>query len=337
VLWYRYVSIFLLVLLSLIGVLVFSNDPLQSEVGWKLPWIVYIVFSCLNLGLYPHSILNEVFHDRGDVYKKRAIVNLLQAFIIIFCLFLNLKLYSLAIASIVVFAMNRKFYFYSGKIILGGFSIKKLRFVNELKEYFSENWKIIVVWVTGYFYWFSLPVIVFMLLGSEVSGIFSFTNATVLAVSTLASVVVVTKAAVFSDALNSGRYVFALNEFFKSNLMAIVLYFPVLPFVGFVNFEYFSFLNGKLLSGDLFFLLTLNQLFVLVNSNFAFFCRLKDGDPFFFLSISSNFCTPIVLLLVGLHFENLDHLVFVSVILNLIYLLCGIILYRKFVRSITVI
>lgn len=59
--WYRIISIILILALGFSGFYIFIGDQFQSTVSWEVPWVIYIVFSCLTLGLYPYSILNEVF------------------------------------------------------------------------------------------------------------------------------------------------------------------------------------------------------------------------------------------------------------------------------------
>ncbi|MEH6998089.1 MAG: hypothetical protein V7542_06805 [Limnobacter sp.] len=334
--WYRAISIVLILILGLLGFYFFIGDQFQSAVNWEIPWIVYIVFSCLTLSIYPYSILNEVFHSRAEVYKKRAVVNLVQFSVISLSLLLDMKLFALSLSAVMVFILSRYFYYNSGVRILKGFSCISSRLSSVFRVYLIENWKLILVWVTGYFYWFSLPLLVFVMEGSKTSGAFSFTNSIVLAISTLASMMVITKAAFFSEKLRSGQFIQAVNVFLMSNLWSIIIYLPTFVLIFIIDLLDLSILNGKVLEGSVLFFLALNQLCVLVFSNLAFFCRLKDDDPFFWVSMCSNVLTPVVLLILSNSVDGFSVLVVASLILNLFYLIYGYLIYRGFVKNLII-
>ena len=334
--WYRIISIILILALGFSGFYIFIGDQFQSTVSWEVPWVIYIVFSCLTLGLYPYSILNEVFYSAAEVYKKRAFVNLAQFVVISLSLLLDMKLFALSLSAIFVFILSRFLYYNSGLLILKRFASVSLKFSNVFRVYFVENWKLILVWVTGYFYWFSLPLLIFVMEGSKVSGAFSFTNSIVLAISTLASMMVIAKAAFFSERLSSGCFLQAIDVFRKSNFWSIVLYLPTFILIFIIDFSDISLLKGKIVEGSVLFFLALNQLCVLVFSNLAFLCRLKEGDPFFWVSMCSNILTPVVLLIFSSTADGVLVLIVTSLILNLFYLIYGYLIYKGFVKDLII-
>lgn len=205
---------------------------------------------------------------------------------------------------------------------------------HELKGISQFQFKLSLVWITGYFYWNSYNVIIFKYITPEIAGIFGLSFAIVNAISVLSQMFLLVQRANIAKYVSSNRMDVAGVIYNKACLASIAIYtlaslVLLLCKYTFSNIEPFN----KILSiQDLSGLLMIGLLMTVIG-NMATYCRTSGKEYLFSLSMCMNTFTPLISLSVIIFLMNISALIYVVLALHILYTLFAIYKFKRFRRE----
>lgn len=205
---------------------------------------------------------------------------------------------------------------------------------HELKGISQFQFKLSLVWITGYFYWNSYNVIIFKYITPEVAGIFGLSFAIVNAISVLSQMFLLVQRANIAKYVSSNRMEVAGVIYNKACLASIVIY-SLASLVLLLCKYVFSSIEpfNKILSiQDLGGLLMVGLLMTVIG-NMATYCRTSGKEYLFSLSMCMNTLTPLISLFVIIFLMNISALIYVVLVLHIIYALFAVYKFKRFRRE----
>jgi len=230
VFWNVIVALVCIVIFVPGGLWFFSDNTTSTNIDWKMPWILFVVFSSLNVILSPvYAILNGIGYI-GDTIMIQLLQTVVSTLALWLVLATNHRLYAVVISPAAGFVGGGAgVIVWHGKTLVGIWK-KKTRdiCVRYWKEIFPLQSKVALSWLSGYVgFYFSTPVI-FKTLSPEIAGQYGMTANILLAISTSAAVWVNVRSPVFAH-LAAGQKRSELRHVFmdaaaKSTIIAAIGY-----------------------------------------------------------------------------------------------------------------
>lgn len=294
--------------------------------------VVWLSFSFLLSVQYVLCFAPNYLEAEGDVrsaFSIRLFNNFISPILISLGLVCGLGLYSILFNPITalvanIIAIAKIHDSIKSSLMFKSFEWKYIYF------FWRENKEILMVWSTGYFYWNSIPLVLFYFFGPVVSGSYQITFAISSAFNQLSQQFVRVLYMSFLRDFNEGRNFNAVSkkfhrEFFRGLYLFIIL---TIIFLISINFTRFNFVD-RLLVGPELYLCFFIGFFVYINGSIADFTRLFGGDPFFAMSLTGNILTPIALFGLGYFFHNLAFLLIVFLFIQLVTFMWTRIIYTE--------
>lgn len=234
--WYLAGAAILFVLVMPAGFIFFHNFQHEHEVvTWKLPWVVLVFFTALNLLISSYVPFLEGLNKIKDVAQFRVKQGLLALLCMCICLRLHFGLYSLGIVAGVNFitllwwmATNKfkNLFVHLWKQFSGSVTI------SWKKEILPFQWKIGLSWLSGYFIFQIFNPIIFSFEGPVVAGQLGITLAAFNGISVIAMAWINTKIPTFSMQIAKKDYEELDNLFFLTLKQSVgIIIFLVLSFL----------------------------------------------------------------------------------------------------------
>lgn len=205
---------------------------------------------------------------------------------------------------------------------------------HELKGISQFQFKLSLVWITGYFYWNSYNVIIFKYITPEVAGIFGLSFAIVNAISVLSQMFLLVQRANIAKYVSSNRMEVAGVIYNKACLASISIY-SLASLVLLLCKYVFSSIEpfNKILSiQDLGGLLIIGLLMTVIG-NMATYCRTSGKEYLFSLSMCMNTLTPLISLFVIIFLMSISALIYVVLVLHITYALFAVYKFKRFRRE----
>ncbi|WP_154662510.1 oligosaccharide flippase family protein [Solimonas flava] len=274
------------------GLLIFETRT-ASDVSWRLPWLLVAVCNCLPLAIQPFILLSEAVVSRSRTYRARFISALLGTLITWVLLAFNFGLYSLAASALVSF------------LVLMILIVIPLRKVHSLlydrsrlnwrvfREFWSDQWRISLTWITGFLYWNSAPIIVFKLFGPAIAGHYGASLSMLNSLQQLSSSALNSRTAVLASRMGHGEVREARREFSVGLAFSLVIFsVALIALAAFVGGNFFPSLTDRLLPLPMILLLGGFYFFNILFAALALFARLRYNEPFLYFSLASNLLLP---------------------------------------------
>lgn len=326
--WHLMVGIFILFIIGPIGFLSFST--LQgTEADWELAWIFSVIASATLVATNPLPIIVEASGERLYVAKMRffAMVASIAGYYV--CMISGHGLAALGttacITCLIQYSTCKKKLYINYSLML-----KFLKNIGILREYFHDNWRISVVWGTGFFYWSGISLTILHVYGLEIAGLYGFSLAVLMAISSLSISRFKSKISLYSNKLTYESKLEVARSFKKDMLIYFLLYvFGVVIFSLIINLDRFSVIQDRLLEKDVFTCLIVVVLLSQLTSATGDFSRLTGGEPFFTLSLIANILLPISVLFHSVVFVDFKETMFVYVFFQIALMAYSLFLYKK--------
>ena len=327
--WFLIVAFVCITIVSVIGYfIIHSKSHLITRDVWLIPWIVFILFFSINLLFYPVNLFFEGILHLKKIYKIRLIIQIVTSVLFIAVLLLNLNLYVVAVSSVVSFFINLIYLF------IPNIEQFKIFFHLPKKDYFKSvfKWqaKISIVWCSGYLYWQLPSIFIFSLLGPVISGQYGFTVNLINAITNIGQIFVRTKSALIGKLRAEGNFsqafaIFRLNSNYSYLLILLgiggiivlwllvphlIIWKRMMPFVPSVILMFAFAIN----------MITLNQ---------AMFARCSKEEPYFKMSLFSNFGFPIIIYVFLLIWPNYWGIVIPFLIMHFIELIWSTLVFKN--------
>ena len=222
--WYSCFAIVLLCTLIIVGFIFFTKYQVSTEdVMWKLPWILLVIGTSVNLLLAPILAFFEGLGKVKEVAKIRLYQQCVGLVIVWGGLFLGSKLFvsginglvGIVVNTILIYSSNFKF------IISNIWKIEITERVNYKKEIFPYQWKIALSWISGYFIFQLFNPVLFATEGAVVAGQMGMTLAALNGIQALSLSWITTKIPLFSGLIAQKQYI-QLDTIFNRTLRQLV-------------------------------------------------------------------------------------------------------------------
>ncbi|MEJ7826671.1 MAG: hypothetical protein WKF91_00690 [Segetibacter sp.] len=234
--WYLAGAAILFILVMPAGLIFFYNfQNLHEAVSWKLPWILLVFFTALNLLISSYVPYLEGLNKIKDVAQFRVMQGVLALLVLCICLRLHFGLYSLGIVagvnfiSLLLWIATNKFknlFVYLWKQFSESISI------SWKKEILPFQWKIGLSWLSGYFIFQFFNPLIFAFEGPVVAGQLGITLAAFNGISVIAMAWINTKIATFSMQIAKKDYEELDNLFFLTLRQSVsIIIFLVMSFL----------------------------------------------------------------------------------------------------------
>lgn len=307
--WYSVVAVLFLISLQVAGTFFFEEFGKDEGVNWKIPWIVISTMSAWSLFTAPlFSFMNGLGLVK-DMAKMNFYRTIFNTVILWGCLMIGLKLYSMAISS-VISAMFVILYFVTHKFfkILTGIWGTKIRVkVSYMQEIFPYQWRIALSWMSGYFIFNFMNPVIFATVGPVAAGQFGMSLNVLNQIRNFAMSWITTKIPVMSRLIEMKEY-FDLDKLFKKTVIqevcvCVTLLCGFWITIFFLRETQLSF-GGSVLSErflDYMPLLLISMPVVLqaVTDNFATYLRCHKKEPFLVISIVNGIASATAILVLG--------------------------------------
>lgn len=171
--WYVVAAFLLFVILFLIGFSFFQSYSTNDTIEWRLPWLILIIATSLNLLLSPLFAFFEGINRVADVAFIRMITQMSSLICIWTILISGGKLYAAAFTSLINLVISILLLFnYKGliKVFLSVFKSAREVALNYFKEIFPYQWRIALSWMSGYFIFQFFNPVLFAICGPEDAG-----------------------------------------------------------------------------------------------------------------------------------------------------------------------
>lgn len=327
--WFLLVCIFCICVIYPSGLFIIGKDHWDSYDIWLIPWSIFIFVFSLNVLLYPVNLFFEGILKLDFIYRNRLVIRIFESVFFVIALYFGMGLYSvisfslasLLINSIVLFFPNIK-------------QFKEYIFKFPSKEYMKQTFKwqlkVSTVWCTGYFYWQLPAVILFSWFGPVLSGQYNMTITLINSIKNIGQVFLTTKAALIGYMRENGKFEEAYALYRKCSKSAYIIYFLGLFILLMVWFLLPDFVLWKrVLPMNQSLVLFFTQALSLVTVTQAVFARCCKDEPFFWLSMFTNFGFPVVLLIMIQLFPNTWSVILTFCIIHIIQFIWGCVRFRS--------
>lgn len=305
--WFGFSSILLGIILIPAGFIFFNLSDGSNNVSWKLPWVIMVIWTCLNLFLVSILSFLEGLGFVDKVARFRAIQNLVSVCIILFLYTADYGLLSTPIGNIIGILTVPLLIFYSGLINNLKILLKKERNLNfnYRKEILPLQWRIALSWISGYFIFQLFNPILFSIEGPIVAGKFGLSLTVLTTIFGVGFSWISTKVPAFSNLIALKKFN-KLNEVFKNALIqsTFVILFGFFLFISIlkyliqneiifydINFE------TRFLNTDLILILSISILCNHIIGSLAVYLRCHKKEPLFIQSIIFAILTTFSLLI----------------------------------------
>jgi hypothetical protein len=292
--WFRYVALFVLVLLP-IGYLYFSTAESSVDiVHWEFPWLVTVVAVSLSMFAYPALAVIEGIGRVSEVYLIRLIYYIIGGVGAWLLLAMGFGLYAIAAAPISVAIVV----FYWKYSRYKSFTLETSRVIGRF-DWIEHVWplqsKVIFTWFASYILLYSPTLLVFYIYDASIAGRLGLSIVIANLISSMASSWFTAKVPNITSLMVSGkikesRRLFVV-EFRRAFLLALVAYFLV--FVAAIYLDGTVVLERVLKPYDLFLLFCLFLVYFAMNM-FVVYFRAQGREVLALVAFISSIISSVV-------------------------------------------
>lgn len=208
--WYLVFAVLLLIVLLIVGIFFFSKYHVSQEtIAWKLPWLLLVIGTGLNLLLSPIIAFIGGLGKVKEVAEIRLVQQFIYPFVVWGGLIIGSKLFvagaDAIIRVLVVYIIIVKSSFFT--ILKNIWYANGEAKVSYKKEIFPYQWRIALSWISGYFIFQLFNPVLFATEGPQIAGQMGMTMAALNGIQTLAMSWISTKIPYFSGLIATGEYV----------------------------------------------------------------------------------------------------------------------------------
>ncbi|HHQ4761184.1 lipopolysaccharide biosynthesis protein [Aeromonas veronii] len=327
---YSLLALFFVFFASIYGEFIFSIHFKDIKISWYL----YVAVIALSLLLNPIYSWVEGQGAIEKTYRVKLLGSLVTYISLWLFVWQGYGIYSLVISQffgvIIQFVFLHVIRIYNDTNI----SSSKNEIYNEIKGIYQFQFKLSLVWITGYFYWNSYNLIIFKYISPEVAGTFGLSFAIVNAISILSQTFLLVQRANIVKYVTENRLDIAKSIYRKSNIASCSVFViaSIVLIICKYKLSYIGPLSKILHINELSGLLIIGLLMTLIG-NIATYCRTSGTEYLFSLSMSMNVVTPVISFLVVLISMDIGFLIYSVLFLHVIYMIFAIYMFKRFRRE----
>lgn len=318
--WYLVASLLLLIILLITGYSFFEKNGVQT-INWKLPWVLLIISTSLNLLISPYISFLEGLGKVKDIALMRLVAQIIQILVVWGVLLCDGKLFALGLSSLALFLVSLLFIWINSRNIF-----KQLTSVviNEKVAYKTEifpfQWRIALSCISGYLIFQIFNPVLFAFSGPIVAGQMGMTLTVLNGILALTMSWTSTKAPFWSVYISRKEYDL-LNISFHNTLNNSILVCSVCLilfslFLSGLSFWDFS-LSERFLPFNLILLLMITFLCNSIINVWATYLRCHKKEPFLLQAVIVGVLCCISTFLLG-KYQGVDGIVIGYTVITLI-------------------
>ncbi|WP_429154404.1 hypothetical protein [Aeromonas veronii] len=321
-----------LLLLALMTLSKFLFENIAYEI-WFLPWFIYSVLVCLNMFFGSFIVIEEGAGNVDKAYKVRFLSSVFYTLILMISLYLDCKLFSLALAQFAMLVPAIVMLRSRFLSIQNYFTVSKKRLRLIFNEVISFQSKLSLVWIFGYLYWNSFSIIFFKYVSPEYAGEFGAINSIFSAIAAISVALISTKRVPWGELNSLGLVAVSYSEF-KRYLLFSLLIFLIFSmfFLGFM----FTFPNleitHRFLPLDEVIVFAVLRLLILLQEFSLLYLRTFKDEPLYIIT-SINYVTMPFFIILSLTLSKLLYVYILVSIIQFIFMVCYFLFLNSYVRK----
>lgn len=293
---FLFFSILALILFFIL--LIYAKWVLEaSDLNWLNAWILYSSFICLNIVNNFLLIIEEGKINPDKVYFTKLISSFSYSLTLILSLKFGYGLLSLGFSQIAIFIVVIIMMNHNYKMVIQSInSIKFIRSYIIFRNIIKFQFKLSIVWITGYLFWNFYTIFFFKYVDEVFSGQFSATNAIFNALSIGMASWLSTKRSVIGYLNSINEYRKTIHIFYKSWILAVLGYMACC-FVFILCYKLIpeSYLE-RLLGFNFIIQIIILRLLIMIQELMLIFLRTFNDEPLYKVTISNYILTPLVVI-----------------------------------------
>lgn len=301
--------------LALFGIMFFYAQWVFTNTNsdeWQSAWLFYSIFICLNIANNFILIVEEGKMNPTKVYFTQLISSLAYSLTLLLSLFVGAQLYSLGIAQVflllsTMYLMKKEYL----SLITTCLKFSKHAIYHSAKEVFNFQYKLSLVWITGYLYWNFYTIYFYKYVNADFAGKYGATNAVIGAISLAMLAFLQTKRSLLSNLVSDAKIQNTFPILRESFIYSIIGYVVLSGLFIFFLFTLFHFLTPRFL--DLFYIISIIilRLVIMLHEFILIYLRTFKDEPLYKWSIFNYLLTPF--LVIAIYHLNLERYIFLII------------------------
>ncbi len=308
--WYGIIAILIIVIVTPVGWIMFSNSHSDIGVSWHLPWLCLICAAATNIFFMPFFALLEGCGRVTEVARLRMIQNIIG----------SLLAWGVLISGGGLWAMPVMNIGFGITVIVWLWKTKKLFFMNLLEvnvlqekvnwktEIWPFQWRIALSWLSGFFIFQLFTPVLFAYRGAVEAGQMGMSISISNALMGIAIAWMNTKAPGFGALVATKDYL-SLDKIFAvtltRSLAVIVIIGGVLCILNYIIHAELMKISYRILDPLPFMLLILATIFTYITYAQATYLRAHKEEPFMLISLISAILIGSLTIILGKEYGSL--------------------------------
>jgi O-antigen/teichoic acid export membrane protein len=308
--WYGIIAILIIVIVTPVGWIMFSNSHSDIGVSWHLPWLCLICAAATNIFFMPFLALLEGCGRVTEVARLRMIQNIIG----------SLLAWGVLISGGGLWAMPVMNIGFGITVIVWLWKTKKLFFMNLLEvnvlqekvnwktEIWPFQWRIALSWLSGFFIFQLFTPVLFAYRGAVEAGQMGMSISISNALMGIAIAWMNTKAPGFGALVATKDYL-SLDKIFAvtltRSLAVIVIVGGVLCILNYIIHAELMKISYRILDPLPFMLLILATIFTYITYAQATYLRAHKEEPFMLISLISAILIGSLTIILGKEYGSL--------------------------------
>ncbi|MDO6542472.1 hypothetical protein [Photobacterium sanguinicancri] len=310
-------ALLLAVFLYIFSFFIFSS--VSTDV-WLYPWVLYLIMVAVNLFSNSFVLIEESTRDIEYAYMTKMLNAMAYSSSLIFCLYFEWGLYSLFISQLAMFLIVILRERHQISWVFSSDSNKNfLTFKRTFLEVIPFQYKLSVIWISGYLYWNAFQLIFFKYESPELAGYFGATNGVFGALAMISISLVSTQRARWGK-LNETNGASKTYSLFKIEKIKGLSLYLILSLVLVLLFLYLPYpeIKVRFLPFELLVLLCIFRFFVLFQEFILIYLRTFKDEPLYKITLANYIILPLGIL-VGLGFDSIYMVFIISIFFQLLF------------------
>lgn len=323
--WYGILSLLMFILLTPAGLIFFGSNPDSARVSFSIPWVFLVLFSALNLAVYPCLTVIEGCGKVADLQKMRlwqAISGALCVWIVIVA---KGSLLAAAILAGVNFAVSivwglRNFKGLLRQAVRGKDTLPSVA-ISWREEILPMQWRIALSWMSGYLISQLFNPLLFKYQGAAEAGKMGMSMSIANVALTVSFAWITTKTPTYGSLIKKKEFgeldAIALKSTTQAFVFSVIMSSAIV-FGIYILKLYYPQYGGRVLSLSAVSALLVSNLAILIITSMAGYLRAHKKEPMLTISIIGGILTAVIAWICARYFSA-STLTYSIALLNLIY------------------
>lgn len=300
---------------------------------WEVYFFSYLVALCFSVLSNFLLLIDEGSLKVDKVYKTKMLSSILYTLVLMFSLYFNSGLFSLAFAQFSLFLIT--YIRHSGKLIdvlISFYSVANSKLRVLFWDVVKFQYKLSFVWIFGYFFWNSFTLYFFKFQSIELAGQFGSTNNVLNSLAFASASWLQTKRSIIGKMNTEKKYSFGFNIAIKNSIFSMLVF--ILLSVFFVISLFFMplALSERFLSNYLIISFLIFRIFVMVQELVLIYARTFSDEPFYKFTVL-NYAVIFLVIFSNVKFNLTDNIFLQVAIVQFVFSFVFIVKLKLYVNK----